>query len=307
MATGWRWLAVVTLCMACVQCGSQTPATPTSVTPPPDTSTPPVTDPRPESPPPAGGAEVFVGAGDIATCEMNSEATARLLDSIGGTVFTLGDHAYPRGAVAEFRDCYEPTWGRHKARTRPSPGNHDYESGSDTYFSYFGANAGPHGLGYYEYQLGSWHVLALNSNTSLPAQVTWLKNVLERNRSRCTIAYWHHPLYSSGPSAKVSGIRDWWEVLYEFGADVVLSSHDHLYERFAPQDDRGRFDAERGIRQFIAGTGGAPPHVARDRMPNSELIISTFGVLKLTLLADGYEWQFVPVSGPGDSGSGRCH
>jgi acid phosphatase type 7 len=251
---------------------------------------------------------VFVGAGDIAFCDGNADATARLLDGIGGTVFTLGDHAYPKGAEQEFRDCYEPTWGRHKARTRPSPGNHDYESpGGSTYFAYFGASAGPPGLGYYDFQLGSWHVLSLNSNTGIPAQVTWLKNVLGRSRSRCTIAFWHHPLYSSGTSPKVAGIRDWWEVLYEFGADVVLSSHDHLYERFAPQDDRGRPDPERGIRQFIVGTGGAPQHADRSSMPNSEMLFNAFGVLKLTLLSDSYEWEFIPVSGPGDSGRGRCH
>jgi len=253
-------------------------------------------------------AEVFVGAGDIATCDQNSEATARLLDAIGGTVFTLGDNAYPEGAEPEYRQCYDPTWGRHKARTRPAPGNHEYQSaGAGPYFQYFGANAGPPGLGYYSFQLGSWLVLSLNSNANIPAQVTWLKNVLGASRSRCTIAYWHHPLYSSGPSAKRAAVRDLWEVLYEFDADVVMSAHDHLYERFAPQDALGRMDPERGIREFIVGTGGAPLNAVKDRMPNSQALIVSFGVLKLTLASDGYDWDFVPVSGPHDSGSGRCH
>jgi hypothetical protein len=260
-------------------------------------------------PPVIGGTEVFVGAGDIAACDGNSEDTARLLDGIGGTVFTLGDHAYPRGTDEQFRNCYEPTWGRHKGRTRPSPGNHDYESSrtAGPYFDYFGLSAGPAGAGYYSFQLGSWLVLSMNSNASIPAQVTWMKNILERSRARCTLAYWHHSLFSSGDETKAEAVRDWWDALYDAGADVILSSHAHLYERFAPQDEWGRPDPERGIRQFVVGTGGAPVHRPGGRAPNSEALISAFGVLKLTLAADGYDWQFVPVSGPGDSGSGRCH
>ncbi len=249
-----------------------------------------------------------MGAGDIANCGPNSEATARLLDGIAGTVFTLGDNAYPKGAEQDFRDCYDPTWGRHKARTRPAPGNHDYEQrDAMPYFAYFGANAGPSGTGYYSFQLGAWLVLSMNSNTSIPAQVTWVKNILSRSRVKCTIAYWHHPMYSSGPNAKVPAIRDLWEVLYDGGADVVMSSHDHLYERFAPQDAFGRVDPERGMREFVVGTGGAPPHVPGARMANSEVLISTHGVLKLSLNAETYDWEFIPVSGPRDSGSGRCH
>jgi acid phosphatase type 7 len=252
--------------------------------------------------------EVFVGAGDIGTCDANSEATARLLDSIGGTVFTLGDHAYPTGSEYEFQTCYEPTWGRHRSRTRPTPGNHDYEQrGASAYFNYFGANAGFGGTGYYSFELGPWLVLSLNSNASIPAQVTWLKNILGRSKSRCTLAYWHHPLYASGPSARVSMVRDLWDVLYDAGAEVVLGAHDHLYERFAPQDDEGRLDPERGIRQFVVGTGGAAFHASTHRMPNSELLLLAHGVLKLTLSADGYEWEFITVSGQGDAGSGRCH
>jgi hypothetical protein len=253
-------------------------------------------------------AEVFVGAGDIAFCDSNAEATARLLDAIGGTVFTLGDHAYPLGAEIEYRQCYDPTWGRHKARTRPTPGNHDYQQrGAATYFDYFGASAGLSGAGYYSFELGSWLILSLNSNNSIPTQVTWLNNVLGRSRSRCALAYWHEPLYSSGPNPKNPKVAELFQVLHRYGAEVVLTAHDHFYERFAPQDETGRLDPERGIRQFVVGTGGAGLHSAMYRMPNSEVLISAYGVLKLTLGADGYDWEFVPVSGQRDAGTGRCH
>jgi hypothetical protein len=301
-----RWLAAtLILCFAC----GQPPAGPTPADPTQGPSTNPASA---ESPPmssaPSGMTEVFVGAGDIATCDPNAEATARLLDSIGGTVFTLGDHAYPLGAEPEFRQCYDPTWGRHKGRTRPTPGNHDYQQrGAGTYFEYFGVNAGLAAQGYYSFELGSWLALSLNSSVNIPAQVTWLKNVLGRSRSRCTIAYWHEPLYSSGPNPKNDAVRDLWQVLYENGAEVVLNGHDHFYERFAPQDDAGRLDPTNGIRQFIVGTGGAGLHPAMFRMPNSEVLIATFGVLKLTLFSDGYDWEFIPVSGQRDNGSGRCH
>jgi acid phosphatase type 7 len=302
----FRSLAVATLCLACIQCGSQTPSAPTPVASPPSEPTP--VDPLAITPPTGGTTEIFVGAGDIANCDPNAEATARLLDSIGGTVFTLGDNAYPKGSEQNFRDCYDPTWGRHKSRTRPAPGNHDYETaGAAPYFNYFGPNAGPPGVGYYSFELGSWLVLSLNSNVGIPAQVTWMKNLLSRSKARCTIAYWHHPLYSSGPNSKMAGIREWWQVLYDAGAEIVLSAHDHLYERFAPQDDLGHLDPERGIRGFVVGTGGGQLYATNDRTPNSEVLISSHGVLKLTLASDRYEWEFIPVSGQRDSGSGRCH
>jgi hypothetical protein len=306
-------LIVPLLCLVLVQCGGQSPVSSTPVSPaaaePPAAIPPSVSPPAEPSPGPPGGlAEVFVGAGDIATCDQNSEDTARLLDAIPGTVFTLGDHAYPRGAEAEFRACYEPTWGRHKARTRPTPGNHEYETpGATTYFTYFGAAAGPPGLGYYSYDLGSWHVVSLNSNTNIPAQVIWLQADLEAHRNRCTLAYWHHSLYSSGPERMTPGVRDLWRVLYRSGADVVLSSHNHLYERFAPQDHEGQMDPVRGLRQFVVGTGGAPLHSRQETMPHSELLIAAFGVLKMTLGSGTYDWEFVSVSGSLDRGTASCH
>jgi hypothetical protein len=244
-------------------------------------------------------------------CDANAEATARLLDGIGGTVFTLGDHAYFQGTAQEFRDCYDPTWGRHRARTRPVPGNHDYESPvAAPYFAYFGASAGPTGLGYYSFDLGAWHVVAMNSNIAIQAgsaQWSWLRQDLAANRSKCLLAYWHHPLFTSGPDGSTTAVRDIWRLLYEAGAELVLNGHEHLYERFAPQDPDGRSDAGQGIRQIIVGTGGAVLYSPLAPVANSDVRLSAFGVLKLTLVTDGYQWEFVPVSGRADAGAASCH
>jgi hypothetical protein len=253
----------------------------------------------------------FVGAGDIGRCNGDSALTARLVESSGGIVFTLGDHAYPAGTRQNFSDCYEPTWGQFKNRTRPTPGNHDYNSpGAQPYFEYFGANAGPAGLGYYSFSLGGWHAIALNSNLPIDAaseQAEWLRRDLAANPTTCTLAYWHHARFSSGLHGDNPVTRDVWRILYEAGADLVLSAHDHLYERFTPQDPDGRFDLLRGIRQFTVGTGGAPVYQFVTVRQNSEARISALGVLKLTLLANNYHWEFVPISGTGDSGIGSCH
>jgi hypothetical protein len=262
---------------------------------------------------PRAAPEVFVGAGDIALCtpDGNHEATAQLLDAIGGTVFALGDNAYYSGTVEEFRNCYDRTWGRHKNRTRPVPGNHEYETpGASGYFDYFGINAGPHGLGYYSFDLGAWHVVALNSNVPVSAgstQGAWLRADLAANRSRCTLAYWHHPRFSSGQHGNQEQMRDLWQILHEAGAEIILSAHDHVYERFAPQDADGFPDPAHGVRQFVVGTGGARPYAFASLRANSEVRMRTLGVLKLTLTADGYNWEFISVAGPGDSGTASCH
>ena len=303
-----RWAALLVTALACVSCGGT--ATGPSDVPPVDPAPPPGVPPPP--PPVPGLPQVFVGAGDIAQCDNNSQATARLLDTIGGTVFTLGDNAYAHGSRENFSDCYEPTWGRHKGRTRPAPGNHEYETpGAGPYFEYFGPNAGPAGLGYYSFDVGSWHAISLNSNVSTGStstQAAWLRAELANHPpSRCTVAYWHHPLFSSGPNGDQAHMRDIWRILYEAGVDLVLSGHDHLYERFAPQDPDGRPDPARGIRQITAGTGGAALYPSGAPRPNSEVRISAFGVLKLTLASSGYDWEFVPVSGARDAGVGTCH
>ena len=257
--------------------------------------------------------EIFVGAGDIGQCTNGGvpEATARLLDSIDGTVFALGDNAYPSGTAENYRSCYDASWGRHKGRTRPVAGNHEYDTPQAApYYEYFGASAGPMGAGYYSYELGNWHVVALNSNLPVgrgSAQAAWLKTDLALSSAKCTIAYWHFPLFSSSKHGNTEMMRDFWRILYDAGADVVLSAHDHVYERFAPQDADGAPDPARGIREFVAGTGGAPPYPFVDIKANSEARLSTVGVLKLALKAGGYDWSFIPVSGVGDSGSASCH
>jgi hypothetical protein len=275
----------------------------------PTTPTPPMVPPNPIPSAP----QTFVGAGDIGWCGSPApEQTARLLDGIGGTVFTAGDNAYFSGTAEEFRNCYDPSWGRHKGRTRPVPGNHEYESANaQPYFDYFGPAAGPPGLGYYSYELGDWHVVALNSNIPVDvgsAQAAWLRGDLGSSSRKCTLAYWHHPLFTSGPNGAQAYIRSVWRILYDFNVDVVVNGHDHLYERFAPQDADGRMDPTRGIREFIVGTGGAGLYEFVGASPNSERQIqNTFGVLKFTLQNGTYQWNFVPVSGPSDSGTASCH
>jgi len=264
--------------------------------------------------PPAGSEDVvFVGAGDIARCDLLSgaRATAALLDGIEGTIFTLGDHAYESGTDSEFRQCYGPTWGRHKARTRPTPGNHDYLTDRGRpYFDYFGANAGSPKLGYYSFDLGAWHIISLNSSVpgGVSAQAKWLRADLAAHPVDCVLAYWHEPVYSSGPHTPERTMRELWSILYKAGADVVLNGHDHIYERFAPQDDRGKPDAG-GIRQFIVGTGGGGVYRIGRIAANSEVRDnSTYGVLKLTLSPGRYAWEFVPMPGSPfrDAGTGVC-
>jgi acid phosphatase type 7 len=263
---------------------------------------------------------VVVGAGDIARCASSGdEATARLLDNIPGTVFTVGDNVYPDGTAAQFRDCYGPSWGRHKARTKPSVGNHEYHTpGASGYYNYFGSAAGPSGKGYYSYDRGDWHVVVLNSMCekvggcgATSPMVSWLKNDLAANASHeCTLAYFHHPLFSSGNHGNQPQVRPIWAALYAADADVVVSGHDHHYERFAPQRPDGTPDTSRGIREFVVGTGGAGLYPLGTIKPNSQARnASTHGVLRLTLNATSYSWKFVPVSGKTftDSGTASCH
>ena len=264
---------------------------------------------------PRPASVTLVGAGDIASCGgSGDEATARLLDEIPGTVFTAGDNAYENGSAENYAECYAPSWGRHKSRTRPSPGNHEYfTAGASGYFGYFGSAAGDSDKGYYSYELGGWHVVMLNSNLNVGTgspQETWLRADLAANQARCTIAIFHHPRFSSGPHGSSAAMQSLWKALYDGGADVVVAGHDHLYERFAPQNADGQVDVARGIRQFVVGTGGASAYAVVNPRPNSEVRNGgTRGVLKLTLYADRYEWKFVPVAGATftDSGIASCH
>ena len=271
---------------------------------------------------PDGGKKdaVLIGAGDIADCSdlAGAEATAKLLEANPGTVMALGDLAYPNGAPEDFK-CYDKTWGRVKTRTRPAVGNHEFHSkGATYYFEYFGPAAGDPKTGYYSYDLGSWHVIVLNSECKEVGgcqegspQEKWLREDLAAHPAGCTLAYFHKPRFSSGLNhGDDLEVTPLWQALYDYNAELVLNGHDHDYERFAPQDPNGKADPKRGIREFVVGTGGKNHREFGTAKPNSEVRDNTaFGVLKLTLKATGYDWQFLPEAGKAftDSGSGNCH
>ena len=272
----------------------------------------------PPAPPAAAPDPKLIAAGDIAGCDTPGDSeTAALLDALGpDLVAPLGDLVYEDGTLEQFEDCYGPNWGRYKAITRPAVGNHEYyTAGASGYFTYFGAAAGNPAKGYYSYDVGRWHVIALNSNCEEVAcdaaspQADWLRADLAAHPNTCTLAYWHHPRFNSstrtGGRAAVSPL---WDILDDGGADVVLTSHAHTYERFAAQTSDGTADAG-GLRQFIVGTGGRDHHDVDTVAPNSEVRNSgTFGVLEMTLKPAGYDWRFVPVAGESftDSGTDSC-
>ncbi len=298
-------IGVALIAAVAIRCGGSSPSspspTPSPIPPGPDTGTP-------------GPPAILVGAGDIGQCGSAAvAATALIIDRISGIVFTTGDNAYPNGSAANFRDCFEPHWGRHRERTRPTPGNHDYDTGGAAgYYNYFEDNAGPFGLGYYSYFAGSWRVIALNSEIPVgpgSAQLQWLRSELTSSRPKCTMVYWHKPLFSSGPNGPNRDMREIWRLMYEFDADLVVNGHDHLYERFAPQDPDGRIDQTRGIRQITVGTGGGALYTPITSAANTEAIGVVYGVLRLTLSDGGYQWQFMPVPGASfsDAGMGQCH
>ncbi|HEY3444984.1 MAG TPA: metallophosphoesterase [Myxococcales bacterium] len=282
----------------------------------PDASTP----PDGSQPDDAGPIVVLVGAGDITHCAnpAGSEATAKLLDAIPGAVFTAGDNSNDSGTAAEYSDCFGPSWGRHLARMRTAMGNHDAKTnGGAPYYAYFGAAAGPAGKGYYSYELGAWHVIVLNSNCTAAGgcakyspQERWLAMDLQAHPSRCTLAIWHHPLFSSVYGG-TAAVQDLWNALYAAGVDLAINGHDHVYERFAPQDPAAQPDPVHGIRQITVGTGGAGNDTfpSTTFLPNSEVHgTSALGVLKLTLRPDSYRWEFVPQAGKTftDSGDEPC-
>ena len=260
----------------------------------------------------------LIAAGDIADCNSTGdEATAALVNNLSGTVAALGDLAYPNGTLAEFNNCYQPSWGRFKARTKPAPGNHEYNTlNASGYFGYWGAVAGNPAQGWYSYDLGGWHVVSLNSNC--PAiggcaigspEESWLRADLAAHPAKCTAAYWHHPRFSGGQVLNELDMQPLWQALYDANADLVLSGHAHNYQRFAPQDAVSNADPVRGIREFVVGTGGED-HQLVGAIPNTEVMNDTaFGVLELTLRPTSYDWQFLPVAGQTftDSGSQACH
>lgn len=278
--------------------------------------------PRPTpTAPPATSAVVLVGAGDIADCSSRGdEATAALLDTISGTVFTLGDNVYENGTPSEFANCYGPSWGRApiKRRTKPVAGNHDYNTaGAAGYFAYFGAAAGDPTKGYYAYDAGTWRVYVLNSNCGFvggcgagSAQEQWLRRDLAANPRACTLAMWHHPRFSSGQHGSSTATQALYAALYQANAELVLVGHDHDYERFAPQTATGALDNARGLVQIVVGTGGRDFYRFGTIRPNSLVRnANTHGVLRLSLSAGSWSSEFVPVAGKTftDSGSGTCH
>jgi hypothetical protein len=289
-----------------------------------------------------GGDPTIAAAGDIACDPLNSKfnggfgtgvecaqlAVSDLMVGQGfSAVLPLGDNQYYCGALSDFQASYDPSWGRLLPVTRPVVGNHEYVTsggtGCDTtanatgYFDYFGSRAGSIGQGYYSYDVGSWHLIALNSNCgnvggcapSTP-QGQWLAADLAAHPNACTLAYWHIPLFSSGGRA-ANNSQTFWTALYNAGADVILNGHDHTYERFAPQTPAGVRNDAQGMREFIVGTGGANHTSLATLAANSEVQnTTTYGILKLTLHANSYDWQFVPAVGTGsftDSGTQACH
>jgi calcineurin-like phosphoesterase family protein len=257
--------------------------------------------------------------------ETSNLAVAQDADEKLAAVLPLGDLQYEFGLLEDFFSFYDPSWGRLKSISHPVAGNHEYETGTASgYFDYWnGRNAasgpaGPRGLGYYSYDIGTWHLIALNSNCPFVGgcnagspQERWLKADLAASSKPCTLAYWHHPRFSSGPSGSAAVYAPFWSALYEAGADVVVVAHDHLYERFAPQGPNGQLDERRGLRQFTVGTGGRNLYTFTSVQPNSQVRFrDEFGVLFLRLGANGYRWIFTTIPGGAnftDFGSGECH
>jgi hypothetical protein len=274
---------------------------------------------------PAVQTGVLVGAGDIVGCRdpQGAASTAKLIEKIPGTVFALGDLVYDAMTLSQFQNCYGATWGKFKDRTKPALGNHEYrERTAAPYFQYWGGQAGPAGKGYYSYDLGTWHVVVLNTNCEASGlggcaagspQEVWLRQDLRDHRDACIVAYGHHALFSSGifrSHALHPELKRLWEDLYAAHADLILAGHEHSYERFAPQDPDGRADPQHGIREIVVGTGGRNHDPLGFALPNSEVQnTDTYGVLKLTFSPQGYTWEFIPEEGKRfrDSGAGVCH
>ena len=290
----------------------------------------------------AAADPVIAAAGDIAcdpatssfngglgtTTSCREEYTSNLLVNGGFTsILSLGDNQYYCGGYQAFVQSYDPSWGRVKSITHPVAGNHEYftsggtgcdasNTGAAGYFQYFGSAAGTVGQGYYSFDIGAWHLIALNSGcssaggcSSTSPQYKWLQADLAAHPNQCTLAYWHIPLFSSGGRANANS-KPFWQLLYAAHADVVLNGHDHIYERFAPQTSTGTLDQALGIREFIVGTGGADHTSITTVAANSEVRnTTTFGILKLTLHSGSYDWQFVPEAGQTftDSGTQACH
>jgi hypothetical protein len=298
---------------------------PVNLTPPPAASPAPVVA--------LSGASVMIGVGDIASCTQRlSYGTARLVDSVlradsiakvDNAVFTLGDNAYNSGTTAEFNQCFTPSWGDPQKgiikSLHPSPGNHEYYTASaDGYYKYFGLAAGDIGKGYYSYDVGTWHVVVLNSeiivngvftDSARQAQMDWVAKDLKAHKKPCTIAYWHNPRFSSGWHGSDRRFIPLWQILYDNDVDLVLNGHDHDYERFRPMTPQGVADTTKGITEIVAGTGGEELRGFNRSIPNSLYRIEgRAGVLLLTLGAAEYRSAFIEIGGRvWDQSGGKCH
>jgi hypothetical protein len=294
--------------------------------------------PPPASAPPAAvalaGASVMIGAGDIAGCDNGGDArTAMIVDSVlradsvakvTDAVFTVGDNAYNEGTAAQFKNCFGPTWGdstkRIMKKIHPAAGNHEYLSrAANPYYAFFGAAAGPEGIGYYSYDVGTWHVVVLNSEMVVnpgfsdqdrKRQEDWLLKDLKDHAKPCTVAYWHHPRFSSGWHGSDARLAPIWLILYDNNVDLVIGGHDHDYERFIAQTPSGAPDSTKGIIEIVIGTGGEElrgfaAKVIRNSVAQIE---GHFGVLKLTLGAGEFRSAFIDDKGRiWDPSGGKCH
>jgi hypothetical protein len=284
--------------LSTARCGGGNTNAPSVNLPP---ATGPVTGPT-GSTGPIFGPETFVGAGDIGYGGGGAADTARLVSNISGQIFTAGDNAYPDGSADDFAKWYQPTWGLCcLGRTRPVPGNHEYQRdpNAQAYFNYFGTLASPNGLPYYSYNVGAWHIVALNSMIDVSdggPQGSWLKTDLATTDRKCLLAIWHYPLFTSGPDGSSPQMRDFWRILYRAHAEIIVNGHEHYYERFAPQNPEGGADPA-GIHEYIVGTGGAIQYPFVAIQPNSVARIDhKYGVLKFELKDGGWQSVFIDTS-----------
>jgi 3',5'-cyclic AMP phosphodiesterase CpdA len=275
------------------------------------------------TPSPTPTPAVVLGAGDIAICGVeDDEATAALIrrqleQYPNAAVIIPGDTVQGEGRAVEYRNCFDPSWGQFKDSIYPAPGNHDYLTDNGMhYYEYFGERAGEPGKGYYSFDLGAWHIVALNSNCGAIAcgsesvQVQWLREDLAASDKQCTLLYWHHPRWGSGLEGSVGLTSSFFRAAYEYGAEVVVSGNDHDYERFAAQNGDATPEPDTGVRQFVVGTGGAMLRAWGTVQPNSEVRDNeTHGVMQFKLYDGWYEWEFLPAAGGSftDSGSDVCH
>ncbi len=303
-------IAVALLVWTCAQSDVTAPSSEPAVTPPPD---------RPLILAAAGDIACGTGTPGVDTCRQM--ATSDLLLTLqADQVLTLGDNQYGGATLSQFRSFFHPSWGRLKGVIHGVPGNHEYESpGASGYFDYFNGEgvargpAGPRGLGYGSFEVGAWHLIGLNSNcgqVDCAEELRWLRTDLAINARLCTLAFWHHPLFTAAPMTGTPAVKPFWTELHTARAELVLNGHSHNYQRFAPQTPEGVLDESQGLRQFVVGTGGRSLYPFQGTAANTQARSDTaFGVLKLALYTNRYEWAFLPIAGQtfGDSGSGLCH